>query len=43
MMQTVVDIRMMAAAGIPAVPGIQAVCYTEVMPAMIKGVGLEYF
>jgi hypothetical protein len=31
-MQTVIDIRMMAAADIPAVLEIQAVCYTEVTP-----------
>lgn len=32
MMQTAIDIRMMAAADIPAVLEIQAVCYTEVTP-----------
>jgi len=32
MMQTVIDIRMMAEADIPAVLEIQAVCYTEVTP-----------
>ena len=31
-MQTVIDIRMMAAADIPAVLEIQAVCYTELTP-----------
>jgi predicted N-acetyltransferase YhbS len=31
-MQTVIDIRMMATADIPAVLEIQAVCYTEVTP-----------
>ena len=32
MMQTAIDIRMMAAADIPAVLEIQAVCYTELTP-----------
>ncbi len=32
MMQTIIDIRMMAEADIPAVLAIQAVCYTEVTP-----------
>lgn len=32
MMQTVIDIRMMAEADIPAVLEIQSVCYTEVTP-----------
>jgi hypothetical protein len=32
MMQPVIDIRMMAAADIPAVLAIQTVCYTEVTP-----------